>query len=285
LLAAWTYGLSTSVRNVLWCLENDAVGFDSHAYWLAGRAEHPYGAAPGSRDAFLYSPAFAQLLHPLALLPWVVFATLWAVAVIVAFLWLTAPLPWRWRVPVLLACAPEVLLGNVYAFMAVAAVLGLRRPQFWAFPLLTKITPGLLGLVWFTARGEWRNVARVLVATLVVTAISYFLDPGLWREWIQFLARTRADDSSMLLARFACAAGLVAVAARLDKAWLLPAAMWLAAPHFSSSPRDLTVLTGMARLWSWRRPSDRSGGQRRPDALPHARRGPGPGAPTLDREA
>ena len=128
-------------------------------------------------------------------------------------------------------------------------------------------------------------MARVLAATLVVTLLSVLLDPELWREWIQFLAVSRADDSSLLVLRVVVAAGVVAVAARLDTSWLLPAAMWLAAPHFSSSGRDLTILAGTVRLWSWRPSSVRSAGRRPPDPPAQAPPGPEAGAPTDDRDA
>ena len=29
-------------------------GYDAHAYWVAGRTRHPYAAAPGTLDAYLY---------------------------------------------------------------------------------------------------------------------------------------------------------------------------------------------------------------------------------------
>jgi hypothetical protein len=257
-IAAWTCGVSIAVLSILRLLIQPEVGFDTHAYWLAGRAAHPYGAMPGARDAFLYSPAFVQLMRPLALLPWVLFAAAWMLAVVLAFFWLTAPLAWRWRIPVLLACLPEVVLGNVYAFLALAAVLGLRRPQFWAIPLLTKVTPGLLGLVWFAARGEWRNLARVLSATTAVIMVSYLLDPELWREWVLFLTAARADDTSFLVARVAIAATAVVVAARVDQAWVLPAAMWLGASHFSADGRDLSLFTGTVRLSSSHRAGRRN---------------------------
>ena len=44
------------------------IGLDSHAYWLAAREPHTwYTLPPAYRDAFLYSPAFAQLIAPFTL--------------------------------------------------------------------------------------------------------------------------------------------------------------------------------------------------------------------------
>src|SRR5450759_2725088 len=52
------------------------IGADSHAYWMAVRFPQTwYANPPGYRDAFLYSPAFAQALWPLGQLPWPAFQT------------------------------------------------------------------------------------------------------------------------------------------------------------------------------------------------------------------
>ncbi|HEX8511264.1 MAG TPA: glycosyltransferase 87 family protein, partial [Propionibacteriaceae bacterium] len=111
-----------------------------------------------------------------------------------------------------------------------------------------------LGLLWFVARGEWRHLIRALAMTLVLVATSYLLNPALWREWVHFLLTTGAVDQTHLLVRTAAAAIVVVVAARLNKAWCLPIAMWFAAPVLSASSKDLAVLTGSVRLW--RRPSN-----------------------------
>lgn len=259
-LSVWTFGVTTMLGGLVVFLTGGFFSFDSHAYWLAGQTAHPYGRPPGSRDAFLYSPAFAQLMYPLALLPAWAFSALWMLAEAAVFLWLTAPLPWRWRTPVLMICIPELLLGNVYAFLALAAVLGLRRPEFWAFPLLTKITPGCLGLLWFAARGEWRQVGRALAMTTAIVAISYLANPGLWHEWLHFLLTARSGDESYIVARTAAAAALVVVAARLNQAWCLPITLWFAAPVFSTSSKDLAIFTGCLRLWRRREATDGSTG-------------------------
>ncbi len=45
-------------------------------------------------DAYLYSPAFAQVISVTTWLPWPVFAALWAGLEAAAFLWLLRPLGW-----------------------------------------------------------------------------------------------------------------------------------------------------------------------------------------------
>src|SRR5436190_127922 len=134
------------------------VGRDSHAYWLTGHRADLYGAAPAQPDAYLYSPAFAQVIRPLTWLPWPIFAGVWFTAELTLVAWLLRPLSWGWRIPLLALCIPELYLGNVHILFALVLVLGFRRPGLWAIPLLTKLTPAV-GLVWFAAQLQWRNLA------------------------------------------------------------------------------------------------------------------------------
>jgi hypothetical protein len=225
-----------------------AVGYDAHAYWLAGRSAHPYQAAPGQYDAFLYSPVFALLMKPIAMLPWLWFRTLWMVAESGAFLWLVGSVGWAWRIPLLALCVPEVTMGNIYGFLGVAAVVGMRRPEAWAFPLLTKVTPGAVGLLWFAARGEWRKVARGAIATLALSAASFAAAPGLWNEWIRFLLRHSADNGAKVPVLLGVAAIVTVVAARSDRAWLLPIGMLLAVPTYTGKGKDLSMIVAATRL-------------------------------------
>jgi hypothetical protein len=78
-----------------------------------------------------------------------------------ALAWLLAPLPKRFAVPLWLSGLPEIVSGNVYVLIAVCAALGLQHASLWAFPVLTKITPGV-GLLWFAVRGEWRSLGIAL---------------------------------------------------------------------------------------------------------------------------
>ena len=82
-------------------------------------------------------------------------------------------------------------MGNIHLLLGLAIVAGTRWPALWAFPLLTKITPGI-GLIWFAARREWRNLAIALVATVVVVGVSYVLAPWLWADFIE-ASKTQVD--------------------------------------------------------------------------------------------
>jgi len=222
-------------------------GVDSHAYWLTAHRASLYGAAPGSRDAYLYSPVFSSLIWPVALLPWQAFMVLWMAAEVAAFVWLLAPMGIRWGVPVFCLCLIEVGVGNIYAFFAVVAVLGLSRPGMWALPLLTKITPGL-GPVWFAVRREWRALWICTAVTLAVVAVSVALAPHLWVEWYRFLSNNAGGNQLFLPGRVVAAVALTVVGARKGKPWLLAPAMLLANPVVLHSWMEITILAAIPRL-------------------------------------
>ncbi|HET9344615.1 MAG TPA: glycosyltransferase 87 family protein [Candidatus Limnocylindrales bacterium] len=207
---------------------------DAHAYWAADPLDPYSNAALSDFDAYFYSPAFTQAIWPLHWLPWPAFAAIWVFAIVVAFRWLSGL--WLGLVMLLPPVFIEVAMGNIHAFIAVAIVLGFRWPVTWAFVLLTKVTPGV-GLLWFAARREWRNLGLALGATAAVVAVSYAIAPALWGEWLTVLAgrSTAANTSGIygaipLLLRLPVAAVLVVWAARTDRAWVVPIAAVVAMP-------------------------------------------------------
>nr|AGC71602.1 hypothetical protein [uncultured bacterium A1Q1_fos_1053] len=226
-------------------------GVDSHAYWQAIRGEY-YSNAPGTIDAFLYSPAFAQLLWPLAQLPWPVFNMLWMLAATASLTYLLRPLGWRLSVPALLACTPEIFSGNVFWIFAMVVAFGLRFPALWAFVFLTKITPAI-GPIWFAMRREWTNVSISAVATVVVVGTSYAIDPEAWFAWIEFLrthlSSTKGQVGGLSLppvVRIPLAVALILWGALRTKYWTIPTAMVLATPVFGIA--SLVVFAGLPRL-------------------------------------
>ena len=218
---------------------------DSHAYWLTAHRDALYSIAPGSHNAFVYSPAFAQVIYPIAVLPWRAFAVTWATIEAAAFAWLWAPLGWRWAVPLTAICSIEIGIGNIYGVLAVCLVLGLRHPAALAVPLLTKITPAV-GLVWFAVRAEWRRLVVALGVTAGVAAASFAVDHTAWRQWIEYLIDNRSSDASV---PYHVAAGLLvaAYAARKDRAWLLAPAALLACPIIHGW-LPITILAAIPRL-------------------------------------
>src|SRR5664280_2813727 len=143
---------SSGVRGLLRLRES------SHHVGSSGFPGTWYTRPPTYRDAFLYSPAFAQALWPFGQLSWPAFHSIWIAGQAGVLGWLLVP--WGWRRGLTLApfFITELLLGNVYLFFAGALVVSLgRAPGALALPLLTKISPGVVG-IWFVVRREWHAV-------------------------------------------------------------------------------------------------------------------------------
>jgi hypothetical protein len=224
-------------------------GFDAHAYWAADAA-HPYGGAYETRDAYLYSPAFLQLLAPLRMLPFEAFFVVWTLMGAGVLVWLVGPL---WAAALLIpgSYSPvyhDLWFGNVMILMSAALVVGFRSSATWAFMLLTKVTPGI-GLIWFAVRREWRALAVALGVTAIVALGSFALAPHLWFEWIGSLRSNAATPEvqgwsvASWPLRLGFAAALIALAARLNARWVLPIALFLAQP--------VTWFIGFALATAW----------------------------------
>jgi hypothetical protein len=248
---------------ILWVLAAVAgqwqtlLGFDSHAYWAAWR-NGLYTAAPQQRDAYLYSPAFAQVIYPATRLPWTAFLTLWTLGNAAIFGWLLRPMG-RKGMAAFVFCIPAILIGNVWALLALVMVLGFRRPGWWALPLLAKITPAV-GILWFAARREWRPAGVALGVAAAVSLVSLAADPSLWAAWVHLLLHPQAATAPgrgtvrgglgfvPFAPRLLCAAALTAWAARRDRRWVLPIAGALATPVFGIV--SLSVCAAIPRLRS-----------------------------------
>ncbi len=63
----------------------------------------------------------------------------------------------------------DLLVGNIHLMLGAAIVLGFRYPAAWAFPILTKVTPGV-GILWFAVRREWRPLFMAVAVTAAVAA-------------------------------------------------------------------------------------------------------------------
>jgi hypothetical protein len=248
-----TWMLALAMVYITW-VNHRAVplGADSHAYWSAWSGEM-YGQAPGTLNAYLYSPAFAQAVWPIVQLPWPAFGVVWALVTVGALVFLFLPLGWRWVAPLVLLCAPEIASGNVFWLLAVVAAFGLRHPSLWTVALLTKLTPGL-GPLWFALRREWRNLAISLVITLGVVLVSFAVAPDLWTQWLVFLidhassseVRVGSPAVPPLVIRLPLGLLLLVVMALTDRRWGLPLAMVLVTPV--SGIAALTILAALPRL-------------------------------------
>jgi glycosyl transferase family 87 len=203
------------------------VGIDARAYWGVDLA-HPYASSGvGEYSTYLYSPAFAQFLSPLYVLPFEAFFALWTVASVAVLYWLVRPWPWALLI-LLLPWTYELFVGQVHLFIAAAIVLGFRYPSLWAFNILTKVTPGI-GLLWFLVRREWRPLGIALGTTAAIVAVSFALAPTAWFDWYAFL-RGSTGSGELLYPRLAAAAAIVVVGALTGRRWAIPVAVWLALP-------------------------------------------------------
>jgi hypothetical protein len=226
----------------------NAPQWDLHAYWATHSGITYRSSEPGPAGAYLYSPAFAQLISPLTWLPFPLFAALWTALVGAILVWLGG----RWAA--LVAVLPPVLIslvqGQLDLAYAAVAVVGLRWPAAWALPILTKITPGI-GVVWFAARREWRSLAIAVAATLLVTAVSFVAAPQPWLDWVGLI--THADYPPVgtdllyvpipLAPRLLPALALIVWGARTDRRWTIPVAMCLAMPIlWLNSPTILVAI-------------------------------------------
>ena len=222
------------VRLALMVTSSDPIlGADARTYWSAP-LDNPYpGPQLGLPGAYLYPPPFIQMLSPLRLLPFEVFHATWALIGAGALVFLVGPVGAALAITFLPFVFRDLLVGNIHLMLAAAIVIGLRHPATWAFPILTKITPGV-GVLWFGARREWRSAIVAVGTAAIIAAVSFAIGPDLWFAW---LARMRGDTGTagdtyllVLVARVGAAALLVVVAGMIGRAWLIPIAVLVSLP-------------------------------------------------------
>jgi hypothetical protein len=227
----------------LFAIEPWADSVDAYAYWTTRSGDLYAAADTGRIGAYLYSPAFAQLLAPLTWLPVNVFTAIWT-AINCAALWYLLR---KWSLPSLLFLPIpfEIISGNVHLLYGVAIVVGFRGYRWaasWALMLLTKVTPGI-GVLWYLVRREWRPFAAAIGATAAIVAVSFLLNRAAWEEWIAILQADFNGGAGQgtldtpgwylaipLLPRLVVAAGLAVIAGLTDRRWLLPVVVVLALP-------------------------------------------------------
>ena len=200
---------------------------DARAYWGIDLA-HPYAQGiPGDHSAYLYSPAFAQVMAPFSLLPFEAFAILWTALLVGVLAWLVRPWPWA-LLMLLLPAVFEICVGNVHLLIAAVVVLSFRAPALWAFPFFTKITPAV-GIGWPFFRREWRAFLIAAGTIAVILAVSFALNPTAWFEWVAFLTAD-TGGAELLVPRLVAAVTMVAFGAFTGRRWLVAVAVWVAMP-------------------------------------------------------
>jgi hypothetical protein len=208
-------------------------GQDARCYWVPGY-DAPYALSEWTAPiAYVYSPAFLQVLAPLKLLDWEPFLGLWTILLLLAVRFLSGPRLFALAIAV---AVPELIGGNIHLLIAVAIVIGFRYPAAWSLVLLTKVTPGI-GLLWFAVRREWHALAIALGATAAIVAVSLAIDPRAWLEWIGVIGASVGKTDGTWAAipiplwfRLPMAAAVVMWGARTDRRWAVPVAAMLALP-------------------------------------------------------
>lgn len=226
------------------------VEVDAEAYWGFDLGSLYQGVRLGDQDAFLYSPVVAWLFLPFSWLPYEVFYAILAAVNLGALVWLIGPE----LAAVALLLQPvsnEVARGNVHLLLAAAIVIGFRYPSAWAWPLLTKVTPGV-GLLWFVFRREWVHLATAVVATAAVVAVGVLIAPDLWARWFAMLAANTGSTRPSLiempvLPRLGAAVVLLAIGAWRNRPAIVPVAAMLALPAVWIN--SLAMLVAVIPLW------------------------------------
>ncbi len=208
-------------------------GREAYCYWLPALSNMYALSDWTSPVAYVYSPAFLQVLAPLKALPWQAFLGLWTALLLLAIRFLSGPRLWAAAIAF---ATFELVGGNTHLLLAGAIVVGFRWPAAWALVLLTKVTPGV-GLLWFAFRGEWRHLAIALGATAAIAALSFAIVPSAWADWIGVLVasagKTPATWAAIgvpLVLRLLVAVAIVAWGARTNRRWTVPVAAMVALP-------------------------------------------------------
>jgi hypothetical protein len=207
-------------------------GQDAYCYWFP-TLDAPYARSDWTDPiAYVYSPAFLQLLQPIRILPWQAYIAVWTLVLLGAVYVLTGR---KWFAVGVVLALMELAGGNIHLLLAAAMVLGFRWPGTWALVLLTKITPGV-GLLWFVVRREWRSLASALGTTALVVALSYAVWPSAWAQWAEVLTRVAGRDGTWaavpipFVLRFPVAVVVVVWGAWTGRRWTVPVAGMLALP-------------------------------------------------------
>ena len=222
----------------------DAMNFYDH---LADPyAVHDYASGQG----FYYAPPVALAMRALALFgPHLFAATLVAIG-LGALLWIGGR--WAWALLLFPPVWWDLSSGNVNILLGAATVAMVARPG-WVAPLvLTKVTPGVVGL-WWAVRGEWGAVRQAALVTGAIVVVSAVIVPGWWVAWAQGLLSNGAGYTGPgyftiplpVVPRLAAAVLLVVWGARTGRPWVLPLAGCLALPVLWWT--GLAMLAGMVR--------------------------------------
>jgi hypothetical protein len=249
-------GVILVLYEIVWVVLGGAT--DIYAYWSTGTDNAYVGYTIQDLYGHAYTPVFTLAFQPLRAIPFTVVYLGWFALNLSIALWLLAPLPRQWRLPCILLVSPELAFGNVHLIIGAAIVLAVSgRAWTLAFPILTKVTPGL-AILWHLLRGDWRGVAWALGVSAILVAISWLIAPNLWpRWWTTVIANLGVRGPELawvpLQIRLPVAVMLAVYAARTSRAWLLPVAVLVGLPHIFL--QSLALLAACPRMAGAARPN------------------------------
>ena len=203
-----------------------------------------YSADVGRPHAFVYSPAAAQAIWPLTLLPFPMFYGLLLATNAAALVYIAG---WRWAgwlAALFYPVAQELAIGNIHLLLAASFILALRNPGWWAVAALTKVSPGI-GMLY-----EWRRPRRIAIAIavpLTLGGVSLLTAPQLWSQWFELLEANWGAEEPLamvdvpLIYRLPAAAALAIVAGWRRWPSLIPVAMVVALPVIWVSSLSILV--------------------------------------------
>jgi hypothetical protein len=244
------------------------LGYDSHAYWLAGR--HVLDGQPlyvasgdlGDYGAYFYPPLFAQLAAPFALLPEGAFTWLVRLASLLSLRYLAGSwraMGWWFLVPLFgLPAVNEIFVGGIDFPIAALTLLSVRGREGlapWAAAL--HIGP-IVVLPFLWLRRNRRQLLIGLLALAGACLLSAAANPQNWLDYIGRLGQQAGTSNGVGLLRLmptaltdfawrlALALLIVIVAVRRDVGWAAYAAHVVAAPALW--PERLVSLFAVPRL-------------------------------------
>jgi hypothetical protein len=184
--------------------ESGGMGYDSYAYWLAGRnvldGQPLYWAhAEGALGAFRYPPLFAQLWAPFSLLPALAFSWAWRIVCLLSLRYLAG----SWRNVGLWLLVPltitELSIANVTLPVAALSVMALNG-RGWAAGWAGALKFGpllLLPYLWLVRPHMRRSLVLGLAGLAAACAVSFVFAPASWILYFQALGwmSTSSTDS------------------------------------------------------------------------------------------
>jgi glycosyl transferase family 87 len=257
---------------------------DAHAYYEAavrlnhGQPLYPANLDPNANHIYLYPPLLAQLLRPLALLPYEWFALGWELIVVMTFIWLLQHLGVRkqstWIAVGLLGVPIGWALTIAQAHVPMTLLMALGQPWSIALAANLKLFPALIALYW-VGRRDWESLMAFLVWSVLIVAVQLVLDANDTFAFVKAVGFDQTGEPGVLrnfsiytISPIAWVAALFAgciailAAARTRWGWAVAVTIATLAP-----PRLLTyMLTGL--LAAIRRP--RVAGETDPDDLADA---------------